>query len=125
MPAIWKINSIGIERVGSADSIQIKDFSWYAYDSISVDSSHGYRAESSGVREAYQTFTFANDSDLIAYTVDSAFDYFFEAHPDTLTWMQGVESDLAADITAWQNRSISSSVSLRSDSYTVNEVDPF
>ena len=120
MAAIWRINSIGIDRVGSADSVQINDFRWYAYDSV-----QGYRAEANGVRDAYQTFTFANDSDLTAYTVDSAFDFFFEAHPDTLTWMQGVESDLSADLTAWQNRTITTSVTLHNDSYTVDEVDPF
>ena len=120
MATIWKINSIGFEKVGSADSIQVNSFDWYAYDSV-----QGYRAESNGTREAYQTFIFASDSDLVQYTQDSAFDYFFEAHPDTLTWMQGVESDLAVDRSSWQNRSITSSVSLRSDSYTVNEVDPF
>ena len=120
MTTMWQINSVGIDRVGSADSIQVKGFDWYAYDSV-----QGYRAETHGTREAYQTFTFANDSELVAYTIDSAFDYFFEAHPDTLTWMQGVESDLAADVTTWQNRITTSSVSFYVDSYTVNEVDPF
>ena len=120
MAAMWRINSIEFDKVGSADSVQIKSFDWYAYDSV-----EGYRADNHGTREAYQTFIFANDSDLRVYTQDSAFDYFFEAHPDTLTWMQGVESDLAADLTTWQNRTITSSVSLNVDSYTVNEVDPF
>ena len=120
MAALWKIISVNLESVGSSDSVQVNSFDWYAYDSV-----QGYRADSNGTREAYQTFIFANDSDLRVYTQDSAFDYFFEAHPDTLTWMQGVESDLVADITAWQNRTITSSVSLHADSYTVNEVDPF
>ena len=120
MTTLWKLNTINLTDVGSADSVEVTSFNWYAYDSVA-----GYRAEANGVRDAYQTFTFANKSEVIAYTTDSAFDFFFEADPSTLAWMQGVESDLSADLTAWQNRTITTSVSLYADSATVDEVDPF
>lgn len=81
---------------GVGDSVELKTVHWYASDS---DGSGGVFARF-GSRDPATPRYYASRSELESITQDSAFNLYMEADPTTQAFMQGVETDILAEISA-------------------------